>query len=241
MVTFRQLSFVFRNPRYFLVSSLVILIITILAVLGPKILTSIIWNGTLTEIKLSSFGLFYLFYVFSVVGPILLYFSLIGKGKLSRIIEPMQTDLLREKMFSVSGKLLTIIFIILFLFISTTVISVDSQKITHYLFLTKNSEIQLDSITEINADYLTGGQINLYFVQNTGAKELFFATGTSYDKNPYTDAQVKAILLNLNQRIKQIKVINYYTYVDNNTAKGVVQNYLTSFGTNFEINVQKAW
>lgn len=241
MVTFGQLSFVFRHPRYFLVSSLVILVIIILAVLGPKLLTSIIWTGGLTEIKLSSFGLFYLIYVFSVVGPILLYFSLIGKGKLSRIIEPVQADLLREKMFSVIGKVLTIIFIILFLFVSTTVISVDSQKVTHYLFLTKNSEIQLDSITEITADYFQGGQINMYLIQNNGVKELFFATGAGYDKTPYTEAHTKAILSNLNQRIKQIKVINYYTHVDNNAAKGVVQNYLTSFGANFEINVQKAW
>ena len=218
--TIPSVIFAIKNPKYFLATAIGVIAIILIALLGPGFFNNL-FGGPLSGMKIGTNGILLSLYSISLTGPILLYIVFINSKKFNLLKENKIKDDTKNA-FTVVGKILTALFLVFFIFFSTTFISVDSTAITHKQFLIPIKEIPFNSVDSITATYSDGGNVRVY-LNFDGQKELIITNGQAWGSNPYQDYHINQIFSQLALTINEINVKNSFIFVDNASAKELVE------------------
>jgi hypothetical protein len=232
-----NIKFALKNPVYMVIISIGVLAIIFIAVFGPIFFNSLI-GGELSGAKRGLSDLIYVLFVLSVTGPILLWIVFAAKRIVSKITKKEYINSETEFSFKLVGIILSSIFIILFIFMSTSFISVDSLKISQKIFLFNTNEISLNSIESINAIYSNGGNAEVFINYSGNKTELIVANGTKWEQVPYTESQIDYLFYEFNKKISTITVINNANYLSDKTAIEVVKNTIGKNSNYFTFKIQ---
>lgn len=218
-----NIKFALKNPIDVGIISIGVLVIIFLSVLGPFFFNTLI-GGELSGAKRGLSDLFYVLFVLSATGPILLWIVFAGEKIIPKITRKQHIAMDTSIAFKFVGAILSIVFVILFIYFSTSFMLVDSSKISQKTFLITTNEISFDSVESINAVYSNGGNVEIAISYSGNKIEVIAANGANWEKVPYTETQIDFIFFKLKDKISIINVNNVSSYFDDETAIEVVKN-----------------